>query len=665
MKDVKTILEYSISSSKNVYGHDNENTNWHLALHTHHKSFVGHHYYQYVPLISEAFVTEHFFRNFLWEKITGTDFHWDDFFLVWKMMYFPFALFLFFCLPFIVLIDAVFRKADILFVSPEMMRSRNEASENVNDASEAYLLSNEDAANSPSESLQIDDSINEHSAEEMQMRNLTTERERERQGTEYREVPFFGYFRMIIHRPILRIITYHLMEFFFLISLSLTLIDPLDEDKDHQTGREKQVQVYDYITLVFIVSQFIVSLIDLGRRRWQSLSSFWQIYNIVNSIVLGVGGLTAWLAFIDMEDDNRADLSGNSLVNVGSTIFAVGASMSLLKPLRWFLLNRTLGPVVVCIIKVLKDAFNIFRIFLVVFGAFSITSYFMFKPFYLHDKQYKLHQDDLVSLKGLFGAMFWRVFDAGQPQYAAVLRANITDCSKDNTNKDDEYDINCVSSEFSHLMGMTIWAVYQAITVILLINILIAMMNTTYHRIWESSDTQWKYSKSFYQIQFLFPRAVLPSPFRFVYYIAKWIYFCKKRSSETSESGTEKEKYQNYKQKLIEIVRIKVHSDYENSIQDDFTDLKQDLKNHISEKQKTSVNTLQKEIKHLENSMEDDKFDGLKNEIVSLQRELKDLKESKNCELEEELKDIKNLLKTLLYQKSGQEETENKEKITK
>ena len=116
------------------------------------------------------------------------------------------------------------------------------------------------------------------------------------------------------------------------------------------------------------------------------------------------------------------------------------------------------------------------------------------------------------------------------------------------------------------------------------------------------------------------------------------------------------------------VASVKVHSDYENSIQDDFTDLKQDLKNHISEKQKTSVNTFQKDMKNLENSMEssDDKFDGLKNEIVSLQRELKDLKESKNknYELEEELKDIKNLLKTLLDQKSGQEKTENKEKIT-
>ena len=69
MKDVKTILEYSISSSKNVHGHDNENTNWHLALHTHHKSFVGHHYYQSVAPVSAAFS----YRLFLQELPLGED----------------------------------------------------------------------------------------------------------------------------------------------------------------------------------------------------------------------------------------------------------------------------------------------------------------------------------------------------------------------------------------------------------------------------------------------------------------------------------------------------------------------------------------------------------------------------------------------------------------
>ena len=81
-----------------------------------------------------------------------------------------------------------------------------------------------------------------------------------------------------------------------------------------------------------------------------------------------------------------------------------------------------------------------------------------------------------MSLKGVFGAMFWRVLDAGQPHYAAIL-INDKNCSNNqtNTNREDEVDINCLSEQFSHVMGMAFWAVYQSITCILLINILIAM----------------------------------------------------------------------------------------------------------------------------------------------------------------------------------------------
>ena len=127
------------------------------------------------------------------------------------------------------------------------------------------------------------------------------------------------------------------------------------------------------------------------------------------------------ISFSNLPDDNRAKLSGDSPVNIGSTIFAYGATMALLKPLRWFLLNRSLGPVVVCIIKVLKNALKIFLIYLVVFGAFSISSYFMFKPFYLHKGEYILHQDDLVTKKGVFGAMFWRILGKVQLSHLFLL----------------------------------------------------------------------------------------------------------------------------------------------------------------------------------------------------------------------------------------------------
>ena len=295
------------------------------------------------------------------------------------------------------------------------------------------------------------------------------------------EHPFFAYFRARIHRPLLRIIAHHMIELIYLISLSLTLIDPLDEPQNFPVEeRRKQFHFYDYLTITFISSHLLESFIDLFRKKGHSLSSFsfFQAYTITSCIIMAVGGLITMFSFRFLSEENhdiRANLSGNHPVNIGSTIFAYGATMSLLKPLGWFVLNRSLGPVVVCIIKVLKNAFHIFLIYSVVFVAFSTSSYFMFKPFYLHHDLYKLHQDDLVTKKGVVGAMFWRILDAGQPHYAAILR-NTGNCNKNNaTNEQDEIDINCLSDEFSHIMSMATWAVYQLITVILLINILIAM----------------------------------------------------------------------------------------------------------------------------------------------------------------------------------------------
>ena len=107
--------------------------------------------------------------------------------------------------------------------------------------------------------------------------------------------------------------------------------------------------------------------------------------------------------------------------------------------------------------------------------------------------------------------MFWLLFDPGQPDIVSIRKCGLEGFS---CNKSHELEIGQVSMEFSHLVGHAMWACYQGITVILLINILIAMMNTTFSKIWQAADTAWKYSKSFYQVEFLDSRAILPPPFR-------------------------------------------------------------------------------------------------------------------------------------------------------
>ena len=146
------------------------------------------------------------------------------------------------------------------------------------------------------------------------------------------------------------------------------------------------------------------------------------------------------------------------------------------------------------------------------------------------------------------------------------------------------------------------WAVYQGITIILLINILIAMMNTTYNIIWSSADTQWKYSKSFYQIQFLFPREALPSPFRVLYYLAKFLYKIRQRGESKTVGNSDQ--FPKYRDRLREIVKGKVHADFEDSIEDDFSDLRQDLQNFVAEKHEISTKEIKEELSEQMEKME-------------------------------------------------------------
>ena len=120
-------------------------------------------------------------------------------------------------------------------------------------------------------------------------------------------------------------------------------------------------------------------------------------------------------------------------------------------------------------------------------------------------------------------------------------------------------------------------------------------VNTTYTTIWKISDIQWKYSKSFYEEQYLYPRAVLPAPLRFIYYFAKFVRYLKQRTSHTSD---QEEQYSKYSDKLRQIVKSKIHFDFENSLQDNFSDMKQDIQNFVSEKQKETLSEM-KNLKEL------------------------------------------------------------------
>jgi len=170
------------------------------------------------------------------------------------------------------------------------------------------------------------------------------------------------------------------------------------------------------------------------------------------------------------------------------------------------------------------------------------------------------------------------------------------------------------SLEVSHLVGVSFWAVYQGIVAIILINVLIALMNTTYTKISDESDIEWKYSKTFMYAQFLPTRAALPPPFRWFYYLALLARWVKKKSQRQNSQAKNISEKQKYFDLLTKLVKTKMQLDIEDSIEDDFDDLRKDFKNVVNNDVVKKLDLLEKKNEELSRNIQN-----VTNELVSCQ----------------------------------------------
>ena len=185
--------------------------------------------------------------------------------------------------------------------------------------------------------------------------------------------------------------------------------------------------------------------------------------------------------------------SGDDPLSIAVTLISFGAILYCFRTTRWFLLHKRVGPVIICFLCVLKDVIYVFLVWVVVYLSFALGIWLLYKPFQAFgkcDTEYCVEEKLVVdnqTMQGVLSKMFWIVYEGDgsdqRIQHKSALNATAE-----------------FSKEFSHPVGLSLWAMYQGIVVILLLNILIAMMNNTYMRIWANVDTEWKFAKTHFQV---------------------------------------------------------------------------------------------------------------------------------------------------------------------
>ena len=174
-----------------------------------------------------------------------------------------------------------------------------------------------------------------------------------------------------------------------------------------------------------------------------------------------------------------------------------GSTLSIYLVGTWLQLSERFGPVIINVNRVAKDVGTIMLNYLVVLMAFSFGIYFVLKvnviplTSSLKDAGITMNENknEEVSLFEIYRTLWWVLLNPGPDP--------------------DAFPDEGFAGTLSNVLFLT----YQIFTIIMLLNLLIAMMNSTMQKIEDKRLTYWKYERTMLWITFIDQTFVIPPPF--------------------------------------------------------------------------------------------------------------------------------------------------------
>ncbi|XP_047449355.1 short transient receptor potential channel 6 [Mugil cephalus] len=151
--------------------------------------------------------------------------------------------------------------------------------------------------------------------------------------------------------------------------------------------------------------------------------------------------------------------------------------------------NESFGPLQISLGRTVKDIFKFMVIFITVFVAFMVGMFILYSH-YLGAK----HNDAFTTLEESFKTLFWAIFGLSEVKSVVI-------------------DIN---HKFIENIGYVLYGVYNIIMVIVLLNMLIAMFNSSFQEIQDDADAEWKFARAKLWFSYFEHGGTLPVPFNLV-----------------------------------------------------------------------------------------------------------------------------------------------------
>ncbi|XP_014479025.1 PREDICTED: short transient receptor potential channel 4-like [Dinoponera quadriceps] len=273
---------------------------------------------------------------------------------------------------------------------------------------------------------------------------------------------------------------------------------------------------FECFLAIYVVS-YIIALIRLcivdGPVRCFKTRRNW--YELIMLILFVLTFLFWIVAALDVRINGQHDLERKYWYKYDPTliaegIFCLATIMAFFKLLFICQLDYDLGPLQLSLFKMIRDVGHFLAIFGIIIMAYTVglcKLYQYYDGMVQTDYETKMkveQESSFVSFKSTLKTLFWAVFCMSPVESADVVIENLPG------ERESETIINHHS--FTELIGYLAFAGFQFITVVVVLNMLIACMANTFTRVTDNVNVEWIFGRTEAYVDFMLT-TTLPPPF--------------------------------------------------------------------------------------------------------------------------------------------------------
>lgn len=273
------------------------------------------------------------------------------------------------------------------------------------------------------------------------------------------------------------------------------------------------------VIVVFVVgniwSSFRMCMIKGPSRYFTKL---WNWFDLINFLLFVLTFIFWIFAAIDVQQNGQVDLERKywhhldyTLIAEGS--FAIAVVMSFFRLMKVMRLNYIIGPLQICLGKMSADIAKYFTMFALIMIAFTCGTcrlYHYYDGMVQTDKDTGVQRSQVGSFVNFAAALktyFWAIFGMSDLASGDVVIETLPGES-DNT-----FIVN--DHEFTQAVGYIAFALFQVLIVIVLLNMLVATMSSTYQRVIDNVDVEYAFGKTEFYIEYM-AQTTLPPPLNLI-----------------------------------------------------------------------------------------------------------------------------------------------------